>query len=456
MRRALLIPAGVAVVVIVALLATSGGNGGMFRVDAVFDTAKGIVPGQLVKIAGARVGSVSDVKLIVLPNAGYQARMELSIDRRFEPFHPDASCQILPEGLISENFVECSPGTAGGSLAPGSTGVPTVPVTHTATPLSLQDVINVFSLPTSQQLGLVLNELGIGTAGRGEDFNQLLQRANPALSQARHVLSIIDAQTGELVNATQQTDGVLARLAGGDRQVREFVDNAATVARTTAVHSTALGMGIQHLPATLRAIDGAMKPIDRVTASGSPLLDELRAAAPGLQTFTSEFPRFAHNAEPALTALGAAADRGLQAIGPAQPVFAHLANFATQAPPVAKLLDDLLVSMRDRGTIELALRLIYEMAVVDGNWDSISHFVTVTVQVNQRCIAENAIGQPGPGCSHSYSAPDHGRVPNNDTSFSPGPLSAAITHAPGSPLPSSTAKPLSTSSLRLLLNYILK
>ena len=34
-----------------------------YRVDAIFDTAKGIIPGQLVKIAGARVGTIDDVKL---------------------------------------------------------------------------------------------------------------------------------------------------------------------------------------------------------------------------------------------------------------------------------------------------------------------------------------------------------------------------------------------------------
>ena len=36
----------------------------------------------------------------------------MSVPRRFE-FHDDASCNIQPEGLISENFVQCDPGTPG-------------------------------------------------------------------------------------------------------------------------------------------------------------------------------------------------------------------------------------------------------------------------------------------------------------------------------------------------------
>ena len=41
-------------------LGSSGARGdSTFRVDAIFDTAKGIIPGQLVKIAGARVGTIT-------------------------------------------------------------------------------------------------------------------------------------------------------------------------------------------------------------------------------------------------------------------------------------------------------------------------------------------------------------------------------------------------------------
>ena len=42
---------------------------------------------------------------------GPKARMELSVERRFAPFRADARCSIRPEGLISENFVQCDPGS---------------------------------------------------------------------------------------------------------------------------------------------------------------------------------------------------------------------------------------------------------------------------------------------------------------------------------------------------------
>src|SRR5687768_3689159 len=74
-----------------------------FRVEAVFDTAKGMVPGQTVKIAGVAVGKVRDVRIV----PGPKALLSLEIEGRFAPFHADATCRILPEGLITENYVEC-------------------------------------------------------------------------------------------------------------------------------------------------------------------------------------------------------------------------------------------------------------------------------------------------------------------------------------------------------------
>src|ERR1700712_6012850 len=105
MRRVL-----AASIVILAVLAVAvtprSQSASTYRVDAIFDTAKGIIPGQVAKIAGARVGAIEDVQL----TKDYKARIIMSIPRRFT-FHSDASCTIQPEGLISENFVQCDPGT---------------------------------------------------------------------------------------------------------------------------------------------------------------------------------------------------------------------------------------------------------------------------------------------------------------------------------------------------------
>src|SRR5258707_11496510 len=106
MRSAMVaLTAGLAMVA-AACSATAGHGGSKYQVAAVFDTARGVLPGGLVKIGGADVGTVQD--LSVTPER--KALIRMQIDRRFGPFRADASCQIRTSGLIGERYVECDPG----------------------------------------------------------------------------------------------------------------------------------------------------------------------------------------------------------------------------------------------------------------------------------------------------------------------------------------------------------
>src|SRR5262249_10134063 len=140
--------------------ATRAGADNSYRVDALFDTAKGIIPGQIVKIAGARTGQIEDVKLQPTTGHRYLARIEMTVDSRFAPFRADARCDIQPEGLISERFVQCDPGTPNAPQLTGTDGhAPTVPLDHTAVPISLTDLFNVWRLPVRQRFTLIVNTL---------------------------------------------------------------------------------------------------------------------------------------------------------------------------------------------------------------------------------------------------------------------------------------------------------
>ena len=119
MRRlaTLVVVAAAAAAVIAVVSASSGSHSSTARFDVIFDDARGLVGGQLVKIAGANAGEIDNVVL----TSGFKARIEATVDRRFMPFHADATCTIRPEGLIAENYLECDPGTAASPVL-GSSG----------------------------------------------------------------------------------------------------------------------------------------------------------------------------------------------------------------------------------------------------------------------------------------------------------------------------------------------
>jgi ABC-type transporter Mla subunit MlaD len=96
MRRIAALSAVLAIVAAVAALivGSSAQGSSTARFDVIFDNARGLIGGQLVKIAGAKAGTVTNV--VVTPD--FKARIEATVDSRFFPFHKDATCTIRPEG----------------------------------------------------------------------------------------------------------------------------------------------------------------------------------------------------------------------------------------------------------------------------------------------------------------------------------------------------------------------
>ena len=83
-----------------------GGDGGTYKVRAIFDNAGFVIPGEDVKVAGVKVGRIDS--LDVTPD--FKAVVVLDIeDPAYQDFRRDASCQVRPQSLIGEKFVECTP-----------------------------------------------------------------------------------------------------------------------------------------------------------------------------------------------------------------------------------------------------------------------------------------------------------------------------------------------------------
>ena len=135
MRRiaAILGAIAAAVVVLVAGPAARKSEAGdMVAVDALFHNAAGVVAGQNVKIAGVPAGAVKSVEL----TEDHLALVHMEVETPFAPFRADARCEVRPQSLIGERFVQCDPGTPeAGSLEPVGDGTPTVQADRTSSPI---------------------------------------------------------------------------------------------------------------------------------------------------------------------------------------------------------------------------------------------------------------------------------------------------------------------------------
>ena len=106
MKRAIPIIVVLAVIVLAIVVIVSGSSKPPYEVRAIFDNAGFVIPGEDVKIAGVKVGTIAD--LDVTPDN--KAAVVLRIDEPgYRDFRRDASCIVRPQSLIGERFVECTP-----------------------------------------------------------------------------------------------------------------------------------------------------------------------------------------------------------------------------------------------------------------------------------------------------------------------------------------------------------
>jgi ABC-type transporter Mla subunit MlaD len=369
------------------------------RFDVIFDDARGLVAGQLVKIAGAQAGTIVGVS--VTPD--FKARIQATVDSRFLPFHADATCTIRPEGLIAENYVECDPGSANrpALTAHGGTA-PTVPVTRTTEPVSLLDLFNIFNDPTRERLTALVNELGISTAARGQDVNDLLRRANPSLALARQVVGILNRQRSQLATIADATSTIAAEGAGHTADVQSFLTRAAGLTALTASHRTSLAQSVQRLPALLATAQPALTKLDTVAVQGTPLVRALHAAVPSLNQVSTDLGPFVSSAKPALSKLSGAISQAIPALRDSTPLVRTLRGYADHAKAGTSETARLFENLQQHGFIENFLSVAYYIGASLSRYDSTSHLLSILLISPDNGLCGNYATTPVPACSAHY------------------------------------------------------
>ncbi len=405
MRRLLTITLTVTAAVVLAVLGLGSGAQGSStaRFDVIFDDARGLVGGQLVKIAGAKAGTIQNV--VVTPD--FKARVQATVESRFMPFHRDATCTIRPEGLIAENYVDCDPGTPAAKPLPSTDGhPPTVPVANTTEPVSLLDLFNIFNMPTRQRFTAIVNELGIGTSGRGQDFNEILRRANPALALARQVISVLNRQRGQLGAIIDATGTIAAEAAGHTGAVQSFLDRAASLSTLTASHRDKLSEAVARLPGLLAAAQPSLQQLDTVARDGTPLVTQLHAAVPALNRAQTDLGPFVAAATPALKQLGVALRKATPTILDTTPLVRTVRSYAAASLPGTQLFARLASNLQRHGFVENFLGITYYIGASLARFDSTSHMLGILLVGAKNGLCGAYSTTPVAGCSAHYgSAP---------------------------------------------------
>jgi phospholipid/cholesterol/gamma-HCH transport system substrate-binding protein len=393
--------------VIGALVAASGGGDGAYRVRAVFDNASFIIPGEDVKIAGVKVGTVDDLDL----TSGNKAAIVLKIeDPAFRPFRSDATCRIGLQSLIGEQFVECTPTQERGPGVKPAPPLPEVktgagkgqyllPVGQTTTPVNADLLFNIMRVPERERFRLIINELGAGLAGNGSELRQAIRRANPALQQTDRVIAVLARQNQTLARLVSESDQVLAPLAKRRHELAGFIRKAGVTAQATAERGDDLERDLEKLPPFLEKLGPAADDFGALADQATPALQSLRSHAASINKTVEGFGPTARTATPALVALGATAERATTVFPELEPTTRKLTGLARPLLPLSMDLADVSSSFDKTGGVEDVMRFIYYYTASLNGEDELGHYIRAAEQVS---VCSGRVSKVGPGCESNF------------------------------------------------------
>jgi phospholipid/cholesterol/gamma-HCH transport system substrate-binding protein len=425
-RRLILAGALVAAVVAIVLLVSGGGgssNG--YVVRAIFDNGAFMVNGEQVRVAGANVGEIDSVD-VTMPGdtVAYKDGKPVSIagkavivmsitDPGFQDFRQDATCQIRPQSLIGEKFIDCRPTLP---RAPGSEPPPQLkqlpdgqpgageyllPLGNNGASVDPDLINDIQTLPYAQRFRLIFNELGAGLAGRGEDIEVLVKRANPVLRDVDRLFGILSAQRNELAQLASDSEAILGPLSRERSHVAGFFSNAGAAAEASAERGAQLEESLRKFPTFLREFRQTMVSLKDFSDAATPVFEDLGTAAPSLTDATRTLTPFSEATTVALKSLGAAGEASGPIFREADPIVRKSRDLAKSGVVPTTELAKLFTNIKQTRGWDGLVELIYNTTASFNGFDQYGHFGRTLVTLTN-CLDYEANVHGLSGCASRF------------------------------------------------------
>jgi phospholipid/cholesterol/gamma-HCH transport system substrate-binding protein len=430
MRRRLVIGTMLAAVVVAIVLVVSGGGGGSdYVVRAVFDSGGFMVQGEQVRAAGANVGEIKSVGVTMpgevdsykdgkpeaIPGKAVIV-MEIT-DPGFQDFRSDAGCQIRPQSLIGEKFVDCNPTLP---RAPGSPPPPPLkkipsgqpgagqyllPLENNSTSVDPDLINDIQTLPYAQRFRLILNELGAGLAGRGSDIEEVVKRANPVLRDTDRLFGILSAQRNQLAQLASDSEEILGPLSRERAHVAGFFANAGAAAQASSERGAEVEASFRKFPRFLREFRLTMRSLQGFSDAAAPVFADFGKATPAFTEATRELTPFSEASTVALKSLGATGEVAGPLLREADPILRKTTELAKSGAAPTTNLAEFFTSLEKTKGWDSLVGLIYNTTAATNGFDQYGHFVRSLVTLTN--CTDYIGGKAGTsGCVARFTGPN--------------------------------------------------
>jgi phospholipid/cholesterol/gamma-HCH transport system substrate-binding protein len=248
-----------------------------------FPTADGLVSGSDVLEAGSKIGTISDIE----PTQDNSALVTVQVANDHWPLHSGTTADIRPKSLLGEKYVDIHDG--GATNAALDTSV-VLHETQAAVPVELDQFINSLDEPTRNAARVLLDDLGAGVAGRGQDLNQAIAAGKADLQNLAVFGTTLNNRDPDLDRILVGLDGVLGKITTNDQldQLSQLITNGQQTLNAIETQQAAFSRGFVDAQTALgelnTAIDGAV-PSLQATLKVAPQLLNLTGEEGNLLAF---------------------------------------------------------------------------------------------------------------------------------------------------------------------------
>lgn len=249
-----------------------------YRVTASFPDAGQLVKGNLVKIGGSTVGTVSKIDL---DDRG-QAAIELQLtEDGVRPLHRGTKAVLRNTSLssIANRIVVLEPGP---NDAPAIADGGAIAAVDTRGAVDVDTVLNTLDSRSRAYLQDVIRGGATALSGNERATNVFLEKINPALTQTRRTLDEVTADEPALRRLVSATAAVSSTIAGQRDDLGTLLEHTATTLRSVAAERVALSRTIRRAPRVITRATATFADARPLLRRAEPLLRSLRPVAPRL------------------------------------------------------------------------------------------------------------------------------------------------------------------------------
>jgi phospholipid/cholesterol/gamma-HCH transport system substrate-binding protein len=315
--------------VVFGVTSTRISGAGPHEMNITFPSADGLVAGSDVLLAGTKIGYISDIQ----PTEQNSALVTVEIADDHWPLHTGLTAAIRPKSLLGEKYVDLHDG---GAVAVYDASQ-VLHASAKADPVELDQFINSLDPATRTAIRVLLDDVGAGVAGRGNDFNAAIATGKANLEHLAVTGKTLNNRDPDLDKILVGIDGVLSKLTTNDQLTRmsQLITNGRNTLNDIESVQTAFSRQFTDASAALAdlniAFDGAIPSLQRTIDIAPQLIGNLRVetqqlAALGATVTTSanKFPQICNgqNGQMPTNYSSNVENHVLQGITPCSPLWA--------------------------------------------------------------------------------------------------------------------------------------